>query len=319
MSLIHKLYKLNKVFTNKCCWTLLQKFDSNIRFLSNVNNKLMEDFYCSKKSSNKYVINSYHGLELNYVRNVVLGQSDKYSGSLSTSLPEENQQQIIILQDVLDKQWISMNVNEILENFKLLSYYVKNNNEESLTDPKYQGILEVMASKAPEYSDEDIKTLLKYLEFWRFDAKNTTFTLFFKAIDQECVKRKDNWSVDEIFLMIDLFFKIRLNRISDFTWYNLNRLGWKVKRLTPTQLVQFAFFLKVNRMIRSPMYNIEFFFEKNFDEFTIDELAVFAMVFTKYNTSIKSMDFLIKIIQKLINEIDTVNDVTLSALLKVIR
>ncbi|XP_014219342.1 uncharacterized protein LOC106647449 [Copidosoma floridanum] len=257
---------------------------------------------------------SYHAQEIVYARTVVMQNSDNYAKSTASTLIEKDMQ-IIEVEKILEKHWSSMSVLEMLQNFEFLSFFAKKNTE-NISDPKYQGIIEVMTSKVPEFCDKDLQFLLKCLEFWQLDVKNEAFKQLYSAIDKECLNRRKNWSFDEILLINDLFFNIRLNRIVDFTWVTLNKLGRKPCLLSPSQLVQFAFCLKTNRYIHSPLYNTEHAFEQNFDNFTLDELGIFAMAFVKYKSSIKSKDFATRILQKITNEIDSTNDITLVALLK---
>lgn len=261
----------------------------------------------------------YFTTELSHARKV-MGDSETYSDCLVESLNIKDNLDEDDIENIIAKQWISMSNTEILENFELISYYAKKNYQnESIENPKYCGIIEIICNRCPDFSDKELHHLMSCLNLWYVKKEEKVFQSICKVIDKECMKRMPNWSTNEVFLANDQFYKLRIARISEFSWHSLRKLNLKLKHLTPTQLVQFAFLLKVNREIPMNLYNLEYYTEQNFDHFTVEELAIIAMPFAKYDTPIRSKKFLIKLMQKFRNNIDNIDDITFTSILKIIR
>lgn len=244
--------------------------------------------------------------------------SEAYSNSLATTLPFDQDLQADEIESILQQQWISMSIPEILQNFERLSVYAANN-DESINQPKYHGILEVLNSKLPEFSDQEIHQLFRCLELWKTETTEVNYKSLLTTLDKECLKRMPNWSLDEILLTNDQFFKLKMARFVEFTWQSLKKLGMKPRKMTPANLVQYTFLMKVNRRLPIRPYEIEYRVEQHFDNFTIEELAIIAMAFIKYEATVRSEQLIVKIIKKLVSEIDNVNDFSLKAILDILR
>lgn len=261
---------------------------------------------------------SYFTTELNYARKV-MGDLEPYSDCLAESLTVKENLDADV-ENIIAKQWISMNNTEILNNFELLSNYVQNNIEnESMEDSKYRGIIDIISSRCADFTDKELHHLMSCLSLWNAKKTGHAFQSICKAIDAECMKRMPNWSVNEIFMTQDQFYKLRIARVSEFTWHSLRKLNLKLKKLTPPQLVQFAFLLKVNREIPMNLYNLEYYVEENFDKFTLEEFAIIAMPFDKYATPIRSKNFLIRLLKKFTSDINNASDITFTLIMKIIR
>ncbi|XP_023248454.1 FAST kinase domain-containing protein 5, mitochondrial-like [Copidosoma floridanum] len=106
-------------------------------------------------------------------------------------------------------------------------------------------------------------------------------------------------------------------RLSQFTVKSLRSLNFG--HLSRSNLMHLMFFMKVNKRIGISLNANEHHIWKHFDEFTMTELGILAMAFFKNETKIQDKQRLLKIMQKLKNNIDTVNDITLNACLKILR
>ncbi|NP_001135930.1 FAST kinase domains 5-like [Nasonia vitripennis] len=244
--------------------------------------------------------------------------SEAYSNTLSSTLKVNEDLQIEEIESILQKQWISMSIPEILENFECLSINARKN-EESINHPKYHGILEVLKNKLPDFIDQQIHHFFRCLELWKYDGTEEVYKSLLTTLDNECLKRMPGWSTEEILLTNDHFYKLRMARYLEFTWHSLRKLGSKPRKMTPTHLVQYAFFMKMNRRLPIRPYEIEYRVEQHFDNFTIEELAIIALAFSKYEAPIRSNQLMVKIIKTLVSEIDNVNDYCLKALVDILR
>lgn len=326
--------KINNIFKCKR-WFAIKKLNNKSYSLSNCNfervhrgqhdltaNNLLIKKCLSSNSRQFHTFSknyNYFTTELKHARKV-MSDLETYSECLAESLLDRENLDANEVENVLAKQWISMSNSEILENFEMLSYYAKNNVEnESIDNPKYRGITEIICNNCQGFNDQELHHLMNCLILWNPKKEEQVFKNICKVIDNECMKRMPNWSINEVLVANDQFYKLKIARLSDFSWHSLRKLNLKLKKLSPTQLVQFAFLLKVNREIPMNLYNLEYYAEQYFDQFTLEELGIIAMPFAKYDTPIRSKDFLIKLIQKFRSNIDNIDDVTFTSILKIIR
>ncbi|OXU28448.1 hypothetical protein TSAR_016738 [Trichomalopsis sarcophagae] len=98
------------------------------------------------------------------------------------------------------------------------------------------------------------------------------------------------WSTEEILLSNDHFYKLRMARYVEFTWHRLRKLGSKPRKMTPANLVQYVFFMRMNRKMPIRPYEIKYRVEQHFDNFTIEELTIIALAFSKYEALIRKLE-----------------------------
>lgn len=263
---------------------------------------------------------NYFALLTKHGHSVLLG-SDAHSNCLTATLSPKEDVENIDVEALVEKPWISMSTAEFVENFELLSHYA-HKNEVSITDPRYQGVFEVLVSRCADFKDAELQHLFDCMTLWRIGLEDRAlfYDKVFRFLDAQCVTRIPNWSVEELLKVNDQFYRLQVSRKSDFSWHSLRKLvNRRLAQLSPANLVQTAFLIKVNRKIPMNSYNFEYEVEKYADKYTIDEIAVIATAFMKVQVAIKSKDFMLICLQKLNACIDTINDVSLSAILPFLR
>ncbi|XP_059060054.1 uncharacterized protein LOC131853231 isoform X2 [Achroia grisella] len=152
---------------------------------------------------------------------------------------------------------------------------------------------------------ESIRTR-NYIEIWA-------------ALDEECLNRMKEWSLDQLLSFISLFYMLNVTRYSDFSLKSLQKLATKSKQLTTSQLVQTLFFVGILRKPPFDMHFLEVCFDNTFSDYTIDDIAIISMGFFKSKTPLRSVDLVCKIIDKVIENAADIHEVSLAALLKIIR
>lgn len=68
-----------------------------------------------------------------------------------------------------------------------------------------------------------------------------------RALDAECCRRLPRWSTDQVLLVADLLYRLRLLRLTRYSPDMLACLGGRLQSLTPSQLVQYLFFVNLAR------------------------------------------------------------------------
>ncbi|XP_041973394.1 uncharacterized protein LOC121729071 [Aricia agestis] len=204
--------------------------------------------------------------------------------------------------------------------FEDLAKYCNENNI-SISDTKFDNFIDTLTDNIKYATNEELKTL--FFTLARFppteSIRTRNFIEVWAALDDECLKRYHTMDFDDVLSHLSLFYLLSVLRYSDFCSKSLIRLASKSKKLNKAQVVQVMFYVGVRRNAPHDMYNLEVFIEENFAQFNIDELAIISMGFFKSKTPIRSMDLIVNIINKVMVEADKVHEVSLAALLKVIR
>ncbi|XP_058788707.1 uncharacterized protein LOC131662795 isoform X2 [Phymastichus coffea] len=317
--------KMTKVFNCKR-WIVFNRLEfSMIKPVYNVNRSITSNRQFTKKllclnnshcnSSTRKCYAVLNRLTENSHAHQVMSNLTAYSNCISPKLTVTEDVKIDSVDNLLDKQWISMHNTEILQNFKLLSYYAHQNCED-INHPKYQGVFDILAEKCSKFNKEEMVQFLSLLQFWNTNGLHQNN--LFKPLDKACVDNLPNLTIEQVFLICDYIYKLNIVTFSSFIYHAMRKLN--PKDMTPANLVQYAFLMKVKGPVSMiNMQKFEFCIEKNIDNFSVEELGIICMSFFKYQTAIKSTTLFSKILKKLIADIENVSDITLSSILKILR
>ncbi|XP_046488900.1 FAST kinase domain-containing protein 5, mitochondrial [Neodiprion pinetum] len=224
------------------------------------------------------------------------------------------------IENYLNKSWKALPIEEIIYAFKRITYYAKKN-DECIIDEKYSKFIKYLIANCEKFTDSELSDVLRFIALWppKYTKKDKCFKSFYKALDKECIRRAPNWSYNELLYFCDHWYFLRLLKYTDFSWYIMGKTISKPSKLTPTNLVQFMFYVQCCRWRPGNMYNFEYHLESCVNELDLSELAVISMGFFKSQTPIRNAKLLMKIIQRVIKDIDMVNEICLSAFMKSIR
>ncbi|XP_075154840.1 FAST kinase domain-containing protein 5, mitochondrial isoform X2 [Haematobia irritans] len=150
-------------------------------------------------------------------------------------------------------------------------------------------------------------------------VRSPNFVHLWNVLDIECCRRIEKWKTDDLLLVCDAWYNLNLARVCDFVWEALRKLGRKVIKMQPNQLVQTMFMCNVMRRSVFDMFDFEANLAKCVKDMTLEELGVMSMGFFKTQTPIRNADLLTYIYERLMCELDRVDDITFVAILKVLR
>ncbi|VVC98656.1 unnamed protein product [Leptidea sinapis] len=218
------------------------------------------------------------------------------------------------------KNWLNESKEEIFEHFKKFATY-STENKLCISNSVFDNFVDSLTDNIQNATDEELKSLFYTLTLWpeTNSIRTRNYIEIWAALDDECINRFKKWSFDEWLSYIYLFYLLNATRASDFCYKSIQRLTYKSHKLTKSQYIQTMFYIATMRFSPSDMHNLELCLEKNYDQFNLDELAVVSMGFFKSQIPIRSMNLVSKIIDNLVANIKEIHEVSLAALLKIVR
>lgn len=221
---------------------------------------------------------------------------------------------------VLREDWSKMTPQQLFDIFPKLGIYCAEKGL-SISNKMFDTYFDNLTDNIKFASDKELETLFHMLDMWPpiESVKTRNYIEIWAALDDECLNRMNKWTFEQSLTYAALFYKLNIVRLSDFMNKLLLKLAYKAKRLTLGQLVQTLFFIGIQRRPPIDMHNIEVQVNERFSEFSIDDLSIMAMGFFKSKTPIRDQYLVSKTIKKLTENAKQVHEVSLAALLKLIR
>lgn len=229
--------------------------------------------------------------------------------------------------EILNRDWSLMTGAETVSAVKKLSYNIRHNADKkvkSIEPLKYMRAFDTLNMK--KLTDDELMTMMYHLVPFNGKSPVKKFDFYSNLctrIDRECMLRSLRLSTDKTLYLCDIIYQMTpftpKPYSSQFIWYSIRYLGNKPQKLNPQHLIQIMFFLNIYRKPPINMYELEYRLEQCVDDLSINELAIAALGFFKTRTQIRSTDFLNRIIQRTIAEIDVVNTVSIAAIVKLVR
>uniref|UniRef100_A0A1B0FIJ7 RAP domain-containing protein n=1 Tax=Glossina morsitans morsitans TaxID=37546 RepID=A0A1B0FIJ7_GLOMM len=229
----------------------------------------------------------------------------------------------------LDESMLSLKSNEkitkdelkiLFENFKAVAFYCKGTNSR-ISDQRFKAFISRYCAAIPLLSHEQLLESLRLLLILPKEetVRSDNFIELWNALDVECCRRIEDWDTDELLLVCDAWYKLDLARICEFVKEALRKMGRKVRKMTASQLVQTMFLCNVMRCSLYEMMDFEVNLVRYIHTMSLDELGVMSMGFFKTQTPLRNPELLDNLYKRLIDELDTAKDITLVAILKVLR
>lgn len=249
-----------------------------------------------------------------------LMESKGYSIPLSLKKDESTTLSKDKFDTFIKKDWSKADPKEVFEAFSMLAEYCSENNIQ-ISNRMFDNFIDCLTDCFKLASDKELETVFVSLAKWpeSESIRTRNFIEVWAALDDECLNRLQMWTFDQQLCFISLFFLLNVIKFSDFTHKCLQKFASKAKQLTPGQLVQTFFYIGVQRKQPFDMHNLELHLESHFSKFSIDDLAIMSMGFFKSKTPIRSMVLVEKIADKVMECSKDIHEVSLAALLKVIR
>ncbi|OWR44429.1 hypothetical protein KGM_215972 [Danaus plexippus plexippus] len=222
--------------------------------------------------------------------------------------------------NIMSKNFSTEDPHNIFNIFANLGVYCTENNL-CISNEQFDNFIDNLTDNIKFASDDELRSLFFSLTKWpqTNSIRTRNFIEVWAALDDECFKRIHKWSYDEMLSFVSLFYMLNVIKYSDFCTKVLNKIATKCKNLKKSHVVQCLFFTGTIRRSPIDMHFLEVYVENHFTEFSTDELAVLAMGFFKSSTPIRSMTLISKIIDRIIENSKNIHEISLAALLKIIR
>ncbi|XP_012250746.2 FAST kinase domain-containing protein 5, mitochondrial-like [Athalia rosae] len=226
----------------------------------------------------------------------------------------------IELDELLTQDWRLASIPELKKSFREISYHV-HEHQEDLYSNKYADILESLSSRCREFNDFELCHVMQSLMLWLAVVReqDTPISNFYSALDNECKLRAPKWQTKKLLLILDHWYRLRFMKESEFVTLAMLRLGQNVKALKAVELVQYMFYMSVDRINLANCRDLEMQLKNIVNELTVEEVALVALGFFKSQTKIRDRELLRAIILKAIHHIESIDDISLAAILKIAR
>ncbi|XP_022829625.1 FAST kinase domain-containing protein 5, mitochondrial [Spodoptera litura] len=289
------------------------KYRSNIGALNSLQKYSRRRIHCSSHLCGRMFLEH----ENNYAYSIL--EKKGYAVSLKSDISRNciSEQEF---QEALKCNWSKKSQAELFDYFLKFALYCSEH-KLCISNQIFDTYIDSLTDSIKLGTDEELKTLFYTLNKWPDTPSIRTRNIIevWAALDDECLNRLKNWSYDELLTFLSLFYMINVIRYSDYCVKALQKLASKAKNLTPAQLVHTLFFIGIWRKSPFDMHNLEVEINKKYSQFTIDELAIISMGYFKSKTPIRDPELVKKIIATVIENSKTIHEVSLAALLKLIR
>nr|CAH7758563.1 unnamed protein product [Callosobruchus chinensis] len=222
-------------------------------------------------------------------------------------------------ESIMDKNWRNATASEIVKAFKSVTNYCINNSI-TIEDLRFDKIVDGLMDHCEKLTYVELVELLECLSELPltsgYDAHN--FHDIWSCLDDICCWQMIEWNVDQAFTIANLWYKLNLGRLCDYTFLLLDRLTKRADKLNKYQLTTIMFHFNVCRK-RSVDFEYEFALAKKIDEMNIDQLAVVAMGYFKTKTKIKIPSIMEAMISSVCASTKSIDDIPLSAIMKALR
>lgn len=209
-------------------------------------------------------------------------------------------------------------VYQMFENFKHVCCYCRQANV-LISEPHFADFTKQFCDIIHLLNDDQLRDSLSLLALLpqETSVRSPNFIELWNTLDVECCRRIEKWKTNELLLICDAWYKLNLARICEFVWEALRKLGRKVIKMEPNQLVQTMFLCNIMRRPVFDMFDFEVNLAKCAHEMTLAELGVMSMGFFKTQTPIRNQELIGYLYRRVIDELQTVDDITFVSVLKV--
>ncbi|XP_015178803.1 PREDICTED: uncharacterized protein LOC107067647 [Polistes dominula] len=258
--------------------------------------------------------------ENQYARNYFLN-SVHYN---KTTVPQRKLEVIISdaeAEELLNKDWSTATINDLVSALKRLSHHIENQSDHDVMHqlPKYNLILHALKKNSNHLTYDLLEEILiSLIPFQKHLGRTKEFKDLMASLDNYCAKQYINWPIESMFLISDAFYCLYYYN-SNFVWKFMRKMNSKLNKLTTNNLVQLMFLVNIRRDNPLNMYEVESVLDQHLDDLTINELGLIAMGFFKSKSKIRDSALLKQMTDRLARDINIVDKISLTSLLKLIR
>lgn len=221
---------------------------------------------------------------------------------------------------VLENSYSDKSAGEIVDAFEGLSYHCMRTGD-CISNDIYDELVKEVIKRLDEVSDEQLLGVLQNLK--RFpeteNPQTKNFYLLWRNIDDVCYNRASSWKDPMLLRVCNIWFQLYLSRLGTFTRKAVVKVTRKIERLDAKTFVEVMFYLSLTRTPAVDMVLAEKHFMTVLHQLSLNEIGVVCITYFKTQTKLKSGELLEALYRRTIAEIDTVGDITMVNILKVLR
>ena len=219
----------------------------------------------------------------------------------------------------LENNYANKSKEELISAFEGLSYHCKLT-ESCLSNDAYNHLVLTLVNEISNFSDNELVKVLTTLQ--RFpetpNVNSNNFYQLWMRLDEECSKRINLWKVPFLLKLCNLWLRLNLLKVGNFSGRAIIKICRRVDRLPPKILVETMFYHTICRK-KIPMIDIETRFLQVIDELNVNETGIMCLAFFKTEAKMKMPGLVDKIYDKTIENISKIEDITMVNLMKTLR
>lgn len=257
----------------------------------------------------------HHGLENKFAHDV-LESNEKYK----VIRVKQNVENNINCENIdLNQNWSNLTTDNLLVHFEMIGSYCKNHGL-SISEERFDKFVDVCTERCFDFTDDQLRKSLRILSHYPQTKSpySRNFVELWNALDDACVDRIERWDFNMILYLCDHWHMLRLAKLNKFNLRGSLKIGRKLRKLPPHQMVQTMFYVNIKRKPILEMFEFEANLLNTLDQLSLNEIAIMCMGFFKTQTRMKTPDLVTNIFERLIREMDTVPDIPLVCILKVL-
>lgn len=265
------------------------------------------------------LVKLFQDRENNHAHEILASQDGKYNIFMEpTSSPVQttNEEELLGLLKTLE-----VTPEAVINDFRFVASYC-NNTGTCISEDRFDKFVDNFTFISHKFSDSQVIEAFELLTLIppTKSVRSKNFIELWSALDATCVDKADEWDVNTQLKVADAWYTLNLAKHSEFVWLIMKKAGRRIRKLTPSQLVHVMFFCNVTRKpVLGEMIDFEMNLKQIADQLTIDEIGVMSMGFFKTKTPLRDVRFIEYLYKRTIQEIDSVEDITLVSLLKILR
>lgn len=297
----------------------LNKYKSSIFNVKDVFNDKQNSWNLNPNSESTW--NQHEANESGFAHNIMTEFSDKYVIAKKNVAPFKVISRNDLLKPNLDiAQWNSKTSTEIVEYLKSLCNYAAIDGVD-LYLKTFNSFFIKLGEIIKELNENELGIVITSLNnlprAQDMDNRNIINSLY-RELDNAMINKMKDWNSNKLLLFSDYVYNATVpKKHLKYTSLALDKLA--CNKLTSQQLVQTLFYVSTWRGQPNNILNLEKNFKNCLNTLTIGEIAICCMGFFKSKTRLTDDIIVEKLIDKIIAEADTVSDIALSAILKLIR
>ncbi|XP_044764319.1 FAST kinase domain-containing protein 5, mitochondrial [Coccinella septempunctata] len=225
-------------------------------------------------------------------------------------------------EDLLNRDYRKNNgcaATTILNTFKAVEKFCCRN-QITISDPRFDKLVDGLMDHCRKLTDDEIVELLFLLARYPKcqSYRDHNYHDVWSCLDDVSRERVTTTDTDFLFEVANAWYQLDLGKLGEYVFDMLDVLAKRSNHLTKDHVVKAFFYMNICRRKQVP-FEFERVVDKYIDKFSIEELGIIALGYFKTQSKIKLESILMAMIKAVKKECSTVNQITLSSILKVLR